>query len=81
MNCVHLLSDNDNILNIENQLKSNLYMFIMNHLFKYNGWVNMKCVYNLPFVQSEKNIDDNFLYEYFNLTQEEIDLIEKTIKD
>lgn len=81
MNCVHILSDNDNIINIKIQLNSKLYMFIMNHLFKYNGWVNMKCVYNLPMIESEEILDDNTIYDYFNLTEEEIDLIEKTIKD
>jgi hypothetical protein len=81
MNCVHILNNNDNLDNIEIQLNSKLYRFIMNYLFKYNGWVNMRCVYQLPKIESEKLLDDNKIYEYFNLTQEEIDLIEKTIKD
>jgi hypothetical protein len=80
MNCIHYLSDNDDFKSINTQLNSKLYNFIMNYLYKYNGWVNMNCVYQLPFI-NDVDLDDSRIYEYFNLTQEEIDLIEKTIKD
>jgi len=81
MNCVHIFDENDNIKNIDIQLNSKLYKFIMNVLYKYNGWVNMRCVYKLPKIEIDTELDNNEIYKYFNLTEEEIDLIEKTIKD
>lgn len=44
----------------------------------------MKCVQNLPkpdLCYNKNIISDQELYEYFNFTQEEIDLIEETIKE
>jgi site-specific DNA-methyltransferase (adenine-specific) len=38
-------------------------------------------IFKLPKIDFSKKWSDSDLYEYFNLTQEEIDLIEKTIKD
>jgi hypothetical protein len=81
MSCVHLIDSEDNIDNIDIQLNSKLYKFVMNFLYKYNGWVNMRCAYKLPKINTEHILNDYLIYEYFNLTQEEIDLIEKTIKD
>jgi hypothetical protein len=81
MSCVHLLNDDDDDFNINAQLNSKAYRFIMNHLYKYNGWVNMKCVYKLPFIKYDGCLNDEEIFKIFKLTQEEIELIEKTIKD
>jgi len=83
MSCVDLISD-ENVLNLDIILNSKLYNFIMNKLYKYNGWVNMKCVQNLPkpdLCFQKNTITDQELYEYFNLTPEEIQLIEDTISE
>lgn len=83
MSCVDIIKV-ENVDNLNIILNSKLYNFIMNKLFKYNGWVNMKCVQNLPkpdLCYSENIISEKELYQYFNLTQEEIDLIEETIKE
>ena len=83
MSCVDIISD-ENVSNLDIILNSKLYNFIMNKLYKYNGWVNMKCVQNLPKPDMcfQKNIiTEQELYEYFNLTPEEIQLIEETIQE
>lgn len=81
MSCVDVI-DGENPVNLDITLNSKLYNFIMNKLYKYNGWVNMKCVQNLPkpsLVYKKDKIDESDVYKYFNLTEEEIKLIEDTI--
>jgi len=41
----------------------------------------LNCFRYVPFLDFSKQWTDQELYEYFNLTQDEIDLIENTIKD
>jgi len=77
--CFYILCDSiENAENIRNLFNSKLYRFIHSSICKWSGWNNMDILNMLPIVQIN---DDEGLYEHFNLTQEEIDLIEKTIKD
>ena len=75
MNCVYPLKKDERLDDMKKLLNSKIYLFVMNKLFKYNGWVNMKCIYKLPKIKLSTYTDEE-IYKYFNLTQEEIDLIE-----
>jgi site-specific DNA-methyltransferase (adenine-specific) len=85
----YFLSDNLIYLNIENNSEfNNFNSIIESKIFKYwlnqfrlNGFSDEKNLKRFPIIEINKNWTNIELYEYFNLTQEEIDLIEKTIKD
>lgn len=57
---------------------SNLFKWYINN--EKSGGFNTG-IFKLPKIDFNKNWSNKELYEYFNLTQEEIELIEKTIKD
>lgn len=58
---------------------SKLYQFIM-QTAKWNGFVNVNVIKLLPAVDLSRSWTDTELYTHFNLTDEEIALIESTIK-
>lgn len=61
-----------------NNLNTKFYKFIIKNIR--SGMAIVSTINLLP-IYKDSILDTNQLYEYFNLTQEEIDLIEKTIKD
>jgi hypothetical protein len=72
----------------DENMGNNLITFIKSKLFTYiievSKWtpaLPQSTLENIPKIDLCKSWTDIELYEYFNLTQEEIDLIEKTIKD
>jgi hypothetical protein len=71
---LYLLTDNENYINT---LKSKLFSFIFK-ICKWSGFNIDKVFNNIPFIQDKKT--DNELYELFNLTKEEIELIESIVK-
>lgn len=85
----YFLSDNMIYIELENEnqyhnilkvLNSKIVKYWLNQ-FRLNGFSDVKNIQLFPFISLDKEYTDQDLYEYFNLTQEEIDLIEKTIKD
>lgn len=61
-------------------LNSKLYRFII-QVQKTNGFNDIKMLNTLPYPKDlSENFRDEELYEYFGLTQNEIDLIEETIQ-
>lgn len=60
-------------------LKSKLYQFILNTA-KWGGFVNANVLKLLPLLDLSHTWTDAELYDHFNLTKEEIALIESTIK-
>ncbi len=60
-------------------LKSKLYTFIIEQS-KYSGFYLTKVLKMLPVVDFNKRWSDEELYKHFNLTKEEIDLIENIVK-
>jgi superfamily II DNA or RNA helicase len=66
--------------NLINYLNSKLIKFL-NVNNRSGGFATDFFCYHIPYVDISKSWTDQELYEYFNLTQEEIDLIESTIKD
>ncbi len=65
--------------NLQGVLLSNLYRFIMLSTVS-GGSLTMKSVSHFPKVDLTRSWTDQELYEHFNLTPEEIQLIEETIK-
>jgi hypothetical protein len=64
-------------LNVFSFMKSKLYRFYVESL-KSSGFNTP--VHNIPMLDSSKSWTDQELYQHFNLTQEEIELVEATIK-
>lgn len=75
-----IVKDNEEGKKIVNLLESMLYKFIL-HYSKYSGFFTKEIIWSLPL--PDENLISDFnnqeLYEYFNLTAEEIRLIEDTI--
>ena len=67
----YTLRDEDNLENAGTVFNSNIYTFIIDKAFRYNGWVNLKVVYNLPKVDLTRTWTDAELYDHFGLTEEE----------
>lgn len=60
-------------------LNSKVFQFIVS-IYKWNGWNNLNVINLLPYPKNlTKNFTDKDLYEHFNLTQAEIDLIESVV--
>jgi 16S rRNA G966 N2-methylase RsmD len=85
----YFLSDNMIYIHLENESQyENLKYIIESKIVKYwlnqfrlNGFSDAKNIQIFPYIPYDKKISDSDIYSYFNLTQSEIDLIEKTIKD
>ena len=77
-----IVKDNEDGKKIVNLLESKLYKFILNYS-KYSGFFTKEIIWSLPLPDEKLIIDfsDIELYEYFNLTSEEIQLIEETISE
>lgn len=70
----YFLGSETELLNIQMFFNSSIYFFI--NLIKRNG---RYAYLNIPRIDFSRSWTDIELYEYFNLTQEEINLIESTI--
>jgi len=64
---------------IINVFNSKLFDFILS-AYKWNGFNDVTVLKNLPYLDLSRSWTDEQLYSYFNLTQEEINLIEETVK-
>ncbi len=74
--CLVFFSENaDNLFTI---LNSKLFKFII-HCTKHAGFVPITTVDNFPYVDDSKSWTDEDLYEHFNLSKEEISIIETSI--
>jgi len=71
---IYYLSDNNNYVNI---LKSKLYKFVFK-ICKWSGFNILSMFKNIPYIETFK--DDKTLYKKFELTNEEIKLIEEIVK-
>ena len=62
-----------------NILNSKLYQFILK-TYKYSGWNSLDVIKSLPSIDDPNVQSDGQIYNHFNLSPEEIALIEETIK-
>jgi hypothetical protein len=74
---VYYLTNNENLNSIKSYLESKLIKAILS-FNKTSGWTSY-ALRVLPKVDFTKNWTDEELYAHFNLTQEEIDLIEASV--
>lgn len=58
-------------------LESKLYTFYIN-INKWSGFHHLSVLQDIPNIQI-KNINNNYIYKYFNLNEEEINLVENVI--
>ena len=69
-------SEGENLVNI---LKSNLYDYCLTRS-KFSGFFNGEVLKNIPKIDLTKVWTNKEIYEYFNLSEEEIEHIEKNVK-
>ena len=79
MNMPYLLGDKESGKYAIQVFNSKLYTFIIDKAYRYNGWINTRIISNLPALDFTRSWNDQQIYEYFNLTQEEIDYIEANV--
>lgn len=80
LNFVYLLKNDESGNYADSVFNSKLYTLVVDKLYRYNGWVNGKVVMSLPRVDLTRLWTNEELYEYFNLTDDEIQYIENNVK-
>jgi site-specific DNA-methyltransferase (adenine-specific) len=73
------MKNNQEAKNLLSILKSKLYDYCLKKS-KFSGFFHVNVLKNIPKLDLSRSWTDQDIYEYFNLTQEEIDLIESSIK-
>ncbi len=77
--CFCCLVDNENDGNyIIKLLESKLYTFYIN-INKWSGFHHLSVLQDIPYIKID-NLNDKQIYEFFKLTEEEIDFVESIIK-
>jgi len=71
------IKENETLENAKSVLDSKLYKLIVDKLFRYNGFINGNVLKKLPALDLERTWSDTDIYKHFNLTQEEIDAVER----
>lgn len=77
--CYLLLDPNIDPDVAAHNLNNKVFDFI-NECFRYANWNNVQILRRLPYISLDRSWTDAELYAHFDLTQEEIDLIESTVK-
>jgi hypothetical protein len=71
------IKQGETLANAQSVFDSKLYKLIVDKLFRYNGFINGNVLKGLPALDLTKNWTDNDIYAHFNLTQDEIDAINR----
>lgn len=71
------IKENETLANAKSVLDSKLYRLIVDKLFRYNGFINGNVLKKLPALDLTRSWTDTDIYNYFNLTKEEIDAVER----
>jgi hypothetical protein len=77
--CYFLIDENVNQNIVVNNINNKLFDYL-NECFRYANWNSVNLLRNLPFLPLDVEMSDNEIYEYFNLTKDEINHINKLIK-
>jgi hypothetical protein len=75
--CYVLLGDNSPEI-VLNNVNNKLFDYL-NECFRYANWNSVNLLRKLPKIPFDRNLNDNEIYEYFNLTKDEINHINKLI--
>lgn len=71
------MKDEETLANAKSVLDSKLYRLVVDKLFRYNGFINGNVLKGLPALDLKKLWSDQDIYDYYDLTQDEINAIER----
>ena len=71
------IKQGETLANAQTVFDSKLYKLVVDKLFRYNGFINGNVLKGLPALDLTKTWTDQDIYKHFNLTQEEIDAINR----
>jgi hypothetical protein len=77
--CYYNLKDDENKNIVLNNINNKLFDYI-NECFRYSNWNSVNLLKKLPKIPLDKKMTDFEIYEYFNLSDEEINHINKIIE-
>lgn len=76
--CYFLITDDLNQEIVSNNINNKLFDYL-NECFRYANWNSVKLLRKLPKIPLDRFMNDHEIYEYFKLTQNEIEHINKLI--
>ena len=76
--CYFLISDELDPEIVKNNINNKLFDYL-NECFRYANWNSVKLLRKLPEIPFNENLTDDDIYHFFNLTEEEINHINKLI--
>lgn len=77
--CYYILNDDEDSVIVMNNINNKLFDYL-NECFRYSNWNSVKLLTKLPKIPFNNKLTDVEIYNYFNLTDEEIIHIENIIK-
>lgn len=77
--CYFLLNENHNSEIVINNINNKLFDYL-NECFRYSNWNSVNLLRKLPNIPLDRILTDNEIYEYFNLSENEIKHINRLIK-
>lgn len=77
--CYYLLNEDEDNQIVQNNINNKLFDYL-NECFRYANWNSVNLLRKLPKIPFDKLMSDTEIYEYFNLTTEEINHINKLIQ-
>jgi hypothetical protein len=76
--CYYLIDENQDSNIVSNNINNKLFDYL-NECFRYANWNSVNLLRKLPNLPLDVFLNDNEIYEYFNLTEDEINHINKLI--
>jgi hypothetical protein len=77
--CYFLIEEGVDSGIVQNNINNKLFDYL-NECFRYANWNSVNLLRKLPKLPFDRMMNDNEVYEYFNITTEEINHIDKLIK-
>jgi hypothetical protein len=71
------IKEGETLKNAQSVLSSKLYTLVVDKLFRYNGFINGNVLKGLPALDLTCTWNDQDIYNYFQLTQDEINAVER----
>jgi hypothetical protein len=77
--CYYLIEEGIDSDIVKNNINNKLFDYL-NECFRYANWNSVNLLRKLPKLPFDRMMSDNQIYEYFNITNKEINHINKLIK-